>query len=163
MTAAIMTRPAARTTGAAMNPEYWCDGCGGFHTGPCASVAHQQLGDLLARMVREADSRIPTARRARRTLQEMMPGYERQPVLTLHRPVMADDACPLCGSWNCDPSKCPPSSGINPKLAPAAPRSSMQCDRCGGVFGAAPMPTGTQAPGLTPTAWTCDACSALGL
>ncbi|MET8824175.1 hypothetical protein ABZX04_38470, partial [Streptomyces rochei] len=33
-----------------------------------------------------------SAGRARRTLQEMAPGYERQPVLTLYRPVMADDA-----------------------------------------------------------------------
>ncbi|MFH9439513.1 hypothetical protein [Streptomyces rochei] len=98
MTAAIMTRGAARTTVAAP------------HTG--ASAAHRQLGDLLARMAREADSRIPAERRARRTLQEMAPGYERQPVLTLYRPVMADDACPLCGLWNCDPTKCPPSSAV---------------------------------------------------
>ncbi|MEV4044250.1 hypothetical protein [Streptomyces sp. NPDC049744] len=156
MTAAIMTCPKARTTGAAMNPEYWCSPCGAFHAGPCAPVALRQLGDLLARMAREADSSVPTTRRARRTLQEMLPGYERQPVLTLHRPVMADDACPLCGRWNCDPSTCPP-SGVAPAPAPATPRSSMQCDRCGGVFGAAPMPMGT------PTAWTCDACQALGI
>ncbi|WP_239106497.1 hypothetical protein [Streptomyces rubrogriseus] len=162
MTTAIMTCRAARTTGAAMNPEYWCDTCSGFHAGPCAFVAHQQLGDLLARKVREADSRVPTGRRARRTLQEMLPGYERQPVLTLHRPVMADDACPLCGSWTCDPSKCPP-SGLAPALAPAAPRNEMQCDRCGGVFGAAPTPTGTQGTRPAPTAWTCDACQALGI
>ncbi|MGN7136124.1 hypothetical protein [Streptomyces pseudogriseolus] len=108
-----MTRPAARTTEAAANPDYWCDSCGTFHTGPCcSSVASRQLGALLARMVREADARIPDGRRARRTLQEMAPGYERQPVLTLHRPVMADDACPLCGRWNCTGSDCPP--GVTP-------------------------------------------------
>ncbi|WP_236260701.1 hypothetical protein [Streptomyces tendae] len=137
MTTAIMTRPAQPATG----------------------DADRQLGDLLARMVREADTRVPTGRRARRTLQEMLPGHERQPVLTLHRPVMADDACPLCGRFNCDPSKCPPSS-LAPALAPATPRSEMQCDRCGGVFGVAPMPTGTR---VVPTAWTCDACQALGI
>ncbi|MFJ4276151.1 hypothetical protein ACIP29_37045 [Streptomyces coelicoflavus] len=156
-----MTRPLARATAAAMNPEYWCSPCGTFHTGPCPSVAHRQLGDLLARMVGEADSRVPTERRARRTLQEMLPGYERQPVLILHRPVMANDACPLCGRWNCDPATCPP-SGIAPTPAPATPRSAMQCDRCGGTFGAAPVPAGTQGAGPAPTAWTCDACQALG-
>ncbi|MFE0418343.1 hypothetical protein [Streptomyces tendae] len=140
MTTAIMTRPAQPATG----------------------DADRQLGDLLARMVREADTSVPTGRRARRTLQEMLPGHERQPVLTLHRPVMADDACPLCGRFNCDPSKCPPSS-LAPALAPATPRSEMQCDRCGGVFGTAPMPTAAQGPRLAPTAWTCDACQALGI
>ncbi|MFF9757427.1 hypothetical protein ACF1FC_32450 [Streptomyces sp. NPDC014344] len=113
MTTAIMTRPATRTTEAAANPEYACDQCGNWHTGPCcSSVASRQLSALLARMVREADARIPDGRRARRTLQEMVPGYTRQPVLTLHRPVMADDACPLCGRWNCTGSDCPP--GVTP-------------------------------------------------
>ncbi|TWD13124.1 hypothetical protein FB570_11951 [Streptomyces sp. T12] len=112
MTTAIMTRPAARTTVAAANPEYACDRCGTFRNGPCATAADRQLGDLLARMVRETDARVPAERRARRTLQEMMPGYERQPVLTLHRPAMADDACPLCGRWNCKGSDCPP--GVAP-------------------------------------------------
>ena len=92
MTTAIMARALARTTVAATTPEY----------------AHRQLGDLLARMVRESDARIPAERRARRTLQEMLPGHERQPVLILHRPLMADDACALCGRWNCDPNNCPP-------------------------------------------------------
>ncbi|MFH9821377.1 hypothetical protein [Streptomyces sp. NPDC017230] len=135
-----MTRPAARTTAAATNPEYWCGPCGAFHSGPCASVAHRQLDDLLARMAREADSRVPTERRARRTLQEMLPGYERQPVLTLYRPVMADDSCP-------------PTS--------AAPASEpwgggMQCDTCGNWFGVVGAPAGTV------TAWTCSACQSLG-
>ncbi|MGC5236300.1 hypothetical protein ACPXCL_26605 [Streptomyces albogriseolus] len=107
-----MTRPAARTTEAAANPEYWCDSCGTFHTGPCATAVDRQLGDLLTRMVRETDARVPAERRARRTLQEMMPGYERQPVLTLHRPVMADDACPLRLRWNYTGSDCPP--GVAP-------------------------------------------------
>ncbi|MDU0300556.1 MULTISPECIES: hypothetical protein [unclassified Streptomyces] len=110
-----MTRPRARTTVAAANPEYACDQCGNWHTGPCRSaVAHRQLGSLLARMVREADARVPEGRRARRTLQEMVPGYERQPVLTLYRPVMADDACPLCGRWSCTGSDCPPGAAPAP-------------------------------------------------
>lgn len=158
MTTAIMTRPAAHTTVAARNPEYACDRCGNWHAGPCAGAAHRQLGDLLARMVRETDTRTPSERRARRTLQEMMPGYVRQPVLVLHRPVMADDACPLCGLWNCDPSTCPPASAAP---APATAGTGMQCDVCGGYFGAAPAPAGTQAASLAPTAWTCDACQVL--
>ncbi|MFC7994327.1 hypothetical protein ACFUV2_34195 [Streptomyces pilosus] len=105
-----MTRPAARTTEAVANPEYACDRCGNWHTGPCSAVADRQLGDLLARMSWEANTRIPDGRRARRTLQEMVPDYTRQPVLTLHRPVMADDACPLCLRWNCTGSDCPPMS-----------------------------------------------------
>ncbi|MDQ0847577.1 hypothetical protein [Streptomyces sp. V1I6] len=62
--------------------------------------ANHRLGVLLVRMVRQADARIPAERRARRTLQEMLPGYQRQPVLVLHRPEM-NDACPLCGVWSC--------------------------------------------------------------
>ncbi|WP_236669487.1 hypothetical protein [Streptomyces antimycoticus] len=76
-----------------------------------------QLGDLLARMVREADSRIPAERRVRRTLQEMLPYYERQPVLVLHRPTM--DMCPLCERFNCSGSDCPPPS-VAPALAGVA-------------------------------------------
>lgn len=111
-----MTRTAVRTTETAANPEYACRRCGNWHAGFCPpAAAHHRLGELLARIVREADARIPDDRRARRTLQEMAPGFERQPVLTLHRPVMADDACPLCGRWLCDPSNCPPAS-----VAPAA-------------------------------------------
>ncbi|MFI1568352.1 hypothetical protein ACH4ZX_35940 [Streptomyces sp. NPDC020490] len=155
MTTTIMTRAVARTTVAASNPEYWCGPCGGFHAGPCPAVAHRRLGDLLARMVRESDARIPAERRARRTLQEMLPGYDRQPVLVLHRPVMADDACPLCGRWNCDPSTCPPASAAP---APATASTGMQCDVCGGVFGAAPPPAGMQTAAPAPTAWTCSAC-----
>ncbi|MFC7016070.1 hypothetical protein ACFQMH_31110 [Streptomyces viridiviolaceus] len=133
-----MTRAAVHTTVAAANPV----------------LAHRQLGDLLARLVREADARVPDGRRARRTHQEMMPGYERQPVLTLHRPVMADDSCPLCGKWTCDPSNCPPASAAP---APATAGTGMQCEVCGGWFGVAPASSGPA------TAWTCGACQALGL
>ncbi|MFD5473366.1 hypothetical protein [Streptomyces sp. NPDC127105] len=136
MTTAIMTRSAARTTEAAVNPEH-VRGRRGGHSGVCPHAAHRHLGDLLARMAREADARIPDGRRARRTLQEMMPGYQRQPVLTLHRPVMADDACPLCGRWNCPGTDCPP-SGTAPTGAPAATPATAsgggQCSQCGGWF-----------------------------
>ncbi|MFF3166776.1 hypothetical protein [Streptomyces sp. NPDC003273] len=157
MTTAIMTRPAAPATLAAVNPEYACGRCNGWHAaGSCPAAAHHQLGDLLARMVREADARIPDGRRARRTLQEMMPGFQRQPVLTLHRPEMADDACPVCGYWRC---RCSEACTRTPAAAAPAPvRASggWQCDTCGGWFGV----TGAR-PG-TVTAWTCSACQNLG-
>ncbi|MFC8247587.1 hypothetical protein [Streptomyces chartreusis] len=140
MTTSIMTRAAAGTTVVATGPEYWCDPCSTFHSGPCPAVAHRELGDLLARMVRESDARIPAERRARRTLQEMLPGYERQPVLVLHRPVMAD----------------------GPSPAPVMTGGGMQCDVCQGWFGVLPSPAGTQATVSAPTAWTCSACQNLG-
>ncbi|MEV7084172.1 hypothetical protein AB0N88_37425 [Streptomyces sp. NPDC093516] len=162
-----MTRSAARPTVAAAGPEYWCDRCSSFHSGPCPAAAHRQLGVLLARMVREADARVPEGRRARRTLQEMAPGYQRQPVLTLHRSVMAE-ACPLCLRWNCKGSDCPP-SGAAP--APTAPTASAvpvvtgggwQCDQCGGWFGVtAELPAPASVRPAPVTAWTCSACSAL--
>ncbi len=99
-----------------------------------AEPAHHYLGTLLTRMVREADARIPDGRRARRTLQEMQPGYERQPVLTLYRPEMAEDACPLCGRWNCDPTQCPsvaPAPALAPDIAPATGSGEGQCSWCG--------------------------------
>ncbi|MEV7003326.1 hypothetical protein AB0N62_37455 [Streptomyces sp. NPDC093982] len=156
MTTTIMTRAVPRTTAALANPEYWCGPCDSFHTGPCTAAAHRQLGDLLARMVRKSDARTPAERRTRRTLQEMLPGYERQPVLILHRPAMADDACPLCLRWKCDPSNCPPAASAP---APATADSGMQCDVCGGVFGAAaPLSASMQTAAQLPTAWTYSAC-----
>ncbi|MGJ5899417.1 hypothetical protein ACSCBZ_46880 [Streptomyces niveiscabiei] len=83
---------------------------------PDRQDAERRLGDHLLDVVRRQDAALPDGRRARRTLAEMAPGYERQPLLTLHRPVMADDACGLCGRWNCKGSDCPP--GAVP--APAA-------------------------------------------
>ncbi|MGW5330724.1 hypothetical protein [Streptomyces sp. NPDC004014] len=137
-----MTRPAARPTETAVNPEYACGRCGGWHAaGACTAAANRQLGVLLARMVREADARIPEGRRARRTLQEMMPGFQRQPVLTLHRPVMADDACPVCGRWLCPGgTACPPgavpapAADAAPVADPPAASGGGQCSRCGGWF-----------------------------
>lgn len=169
MTTAIMTRPAARTTVAATTPEYWCGPCGTFHAGPCATVADRQLGGLLARMVREADARVPAERRARRTLQEMAPGYERQPVLTLYRPVMADDACPVCARWSCKGgSDCPPGAVPAPAASVIVPMvtggGGWQCDRCGQWFGVtAELPAPATVRPASATAWTCSACSALGL
>lgn len=64
---------------------------------------------LVQQLVVDGDTRAAGAgRRARRTLQEMAPGYTRQPVLILHRPAMADDACGICGRWNCGGHDCPP-------------------------------------------------------
>ncbi|GGS24551.1 hypothetical protein GCM10010284_66860 [Streptomyces rubiginosohelvolus] len=63
---------------------------------------------LVQQLVVDGDDRAAAAgRRARRTLQEMYPGYERQPVLILHRPAMADDACGLCHRWGCTGHDCP--------------------------------------------------------
>lgn len=147
MTTAIMTRPRPGVTALGETAAE--------HVRPNAD---RQLGELLTRVAREADTRIAVGRRARRTVQEMMPGYERQPVLTLYRPVMADDACPLCGRWSCNGSDCPPSSAA-PTSAPPATSSGMQCDVCGGTFGAAPpSPAGMQLAVPAPTAWTCSAC-----
>ncbi|MFI9019483.1 hypothetical protein ACIGZI_36245 [Streptomyces griseus] len=64
---------------------------------------------LVQQLVDDGDDRAAVAgRRARRTLQQMIPGYTRQPVLTLHRPGMADDACGICGRWSCGGHDCPP-------------------------------------------------------
>ncbi|MEV6190348.1 hypothetical protein [Streptomyces albidoflavus] len=82
---------------------------------PDETEGQQRLGRYLRRVIRQQDAAIPTHRRAPRTLAEMQarlgtaqPGFERQPVLVLHRPTMQDDACPLCLRWNCDPTNCPP-------------------------------------------------------
>ncbi len=64
--------------------------------------------------------RAVVGRPARHTFHEM-PGYERQPVPGLRRPLMADGPCPLCERWTCDPSKCPPASAAP---APAAVTAS---------------------------------------
>ncbi|MGW0143651.1 hypothetical protein [Streptomyces calvus] len=164
MTTTIMTRATARVTEPASNPEYACDRCGTFHTGACPAAAHHQLGDLLARMAREADARIPDGRRARRTLQEMAPGYTRQPVLTLHRPVMANDACPLCGRWSCTGSDCPPASAVP---APATrhtvpyPQGQQPCGSCGGAGGRV---VDTSSDGVTRQSWqTCGSCGGSGV
>ncbi|WP_434600206.1 hypothetical protein [Streptomyces sp. A5-4] len=64
-----------------------------------------QFHQLVQQLVVDGDDRAATAdRRARRTLAEMAPSYERQPVLLLTRPLPmrgADDACVLCGYWTC--------------------------------------------------------------
>lgn len=64
--------------------------------------------ELVEQLVADGDYRAAVAgRRVRRTLQEMAPGYVRQPVLILHRPVMSDDACGLCHRWGCTGHDCP--------------------------------------------------------
>ncbi|MBT2414420.1 hypothetical protein J7I94_28400 [Streptomyces sp. ISL-12] len=66
---------------------------------------------------------------------------------------MADDSCPLCGRWDCDPATCPPASAAP---APSTAGTTLQCEVCGGRFGTAPAPAGT---GM---AWVCSACQHLG-
>lgn len=68
---------------------------------------HQIVGQLVV----DGDARAAgVGRRARRTLADMAPGLERQPVLRMTRPLpfapsvssrSEDDACVLCGSWLC--------------------------------------------------------------
>ncbi|WP_237496772.1 hypothetical protein [Streptomyces sp. SID8385] len=103
---------------------------------PDETEGQQRLGQHLRRVIRQQDAAIPTHRRAPRTLAEMkarlgtaQPGFERQPVLVLHRPTMKEDRCPLCGLWNCDPANCPP-AGAAPANARSAQASS--CGVCGG-------------------------------
>ncbi|MEV3999137.1 hypothetical protein ACFYPK_32830 [Streptomyces halstedii] len=77
-----------------------------------------QYHQLVARLVVDGDVRAKAAgRRARRTLADMMPGYKRQPVLRLTRPLPmrgAGDSCPVCRRWNCDPANCPPGAAPGP-------------------------------------------------
>ncbi|MZE55028.1 hypothetical protein GTY86_27875 [Streptomyces sp. SID5770] len=66
--------------------------------------AVHQLGRLLDRMRVAGDIRaVLNGRQARRTLQEMAPGYERQPILRLTPAPRAgaEDACPICSYWRC--------------------------------------------------------------
>ncbi|MFE3144276.1 hypothetical protein [Streptomyces scopuliridis] len=69
---------------------------------PPDDALYQELERYL---VVSGDQRAAAAgRQARRTLTEMVPGYIRQPILRLTRPLTfrgADDACVLCGFWNC--------------------------------------------------------------
>ncbi|MER8233197.1 hypothetical protein [Streptomyces sp. NPDC094049] len=59
------------------------------------------LHQLVRHLVADGDHRaLRSGRRARRTLAETAPGYTRQPVLTLHRPRMAE-SCPLCAQSPC--------------------------------------------------------------
>lgn len=66
-----------------------------------------QFHQLVQQLVDGGDDRAAGAgRRVRRTLQEMAPGYVRQPVLTLLPPTMGQ--CPLCERFNCPGHDCPP-------------------------------------------------------
>lgn len=101
---------------------------------------------LVHHLVVDGDDRARSAgRQARRTLAEMAPGYERQPVLLLTRTLdyrPSNGRCPLCERWNCGGSDCPPSAAPAPES-----NGTVQCDQCGGRFGY--------------TGWTCDACKQL--
>ncbi|MCT6782060.1 hypothetical protein LXH09_36135 [Streptomyces sp. CS7] len=75
--------------------------------GPERDEADRAFRELVKQLVDDGDTRAAVAgRRVRRTLQEMAPGYVRQPVLILHRPVMGQ--CPLCLRFACPGHDCPP-------------------------------------------------------
>ncbi|MFB7867714.1 hypothetical protein [Streptomyces sp. NPDC056069] len=95
----------------------------------------RRLALQLDRMVAEGDARAEAlGRRTRRTLQEMAPGYTRQPVLTLHGPQMADDSCPLCTRWACDGTNCPPGAAPASATILRPVQSGGQCSNCGSWF-----------------------------
>ncbi|MGQ4459607.1 hypothetical protein [[Kitasatospora] papulosa] len=104
---------------------------------------------LVHRLAVDGDARARSAgRQARRTLAEMDPGYDRQPVLLLaptltFRP--SNGQCPLCDRWNCGGNDCPPSTA--PAPVPVESSGQLQCDTCSGWFGFA--------------GWTCPACQQL--
>ncbi|MFJ2644376.1 hypothetical protein [Streptomyces sp. NPDC087511] len=64
-----------------------------------------QYHRLIRQLVADGDHRArAVGRRARRTLADMAPGAELQPILRLTRHLtfrLADDACVLCGYWKC--------------------------------------------------------------
>ncbi|WP_328541090.1 hypothetical protein [Streptomyces sp. NBC_00344] len=84
------------------------------------AVFHQ----LVRQLTDDGDNRARSAgRQARRTLAEMAPGFERQPVLLLTSPLIfraPNDACPLCGFWTC---RCGGSAA--PQAASAVQRNSV--------------------------------------
>ncbi|MEV7238048.1 hypothetical protein AB0N06_30110 [Streptomyces sp. NPDC051020] len=82
------------------------DDCGGDDGRGYERDEMDQFHRVVRQLVAVGDDRARAAgRRARRTLTEMAPGYARQPVLRLTRPLnfrAAGGACVLCGRWNCD-------------------------------------------------------------
>ncbi|MFF3975067.1 hypothetical protein ACFYZ6_35170 [Streptomyces rubiginosohelvolus] len=104
MTITTLPRPTENVTGT-------CPVCGGtFET--CRCTGFDRHHRLVQQLVADGDQRAATAgRQAPRTVQEMAPGLERQPVLRMvDRPLTfaptsskagADDACVLCGRWLC--------------------------------------------------------------
>ncbi|WP_228981212.1 hypothetical protein [Streptomyces sp. DH12] len=66
---------------------------------PSDNVHRVQANEALRRAC-IADERV--LRPARRTLTEMVPGFIRQPLLTLHRPQFSNDTpCLFCDRWLC--------------------------------------------------------------
>ncbi|WP_329126090.1 hypothetical protein [Streptomyces sp. NBC_01353] len=56
------------------------------------------FADAMRRMKRDNERVV---RPARRTLAEMAPGYQRQPLLRIVPLKAADDTCPICSYWKC--------------------------------------------------------------
>jgi hypothetical protein len=69
---------------------------------PVPQTCPDFIADALRRMKR--DDELVT-RPARRTLKQMLPGYERQPILRLAPHVAYDAPCLFCDSWTC-PGNC---------------------------------------------------------
>ncbi|MCX4970810.1 hypothetical protein OHA98_39915 [Streptomyces sp. NBC_00654] len=92
--------------------------------GPMPDETETRHHQLVHRLVADGDHRAHIAgRRTRRTLGEMDPGHERQPILHLTRPLTfrssdemraADEPCLFCGRW-----LCPGCSGAAPTPAMA--------------------------------------------
>ncbi|MEV7715401.1 MULTISPECIES: hypothetical protein [unclassified Streptomyces] len=116
MTTTILTRP---TNGGGYGGMEDDDNARGYERDET-----DQYHRLVRQLVADGDYRARSAgRHARRTLAEMAPGYVRQPVLVLTRPLPmlgANDACGICGRWNCDPSNCPPGFASAPASAASA-------------------------------------------
>ncbi|MFE2090728.1 hypothetical protein [Streptomyces sp. NPDC059460] len=81
------------------------DDCGGDDGRGYERDETDRFRQVVRQLVADGDDRARAAgRRVRRTLTKMAPGYTRQPVLRLIRPLdfrAADDACPICGYWTC--------------------------------------------------------------
>ncbi|KIF72753.1 hypothetical protein QR77_41465 [Streptomyces sp. 150FB] len=77
----LLTRPAVT----AVNPEYACDLCKGWHSDACPA-AHR-LHQMVRHLVADGDLRAAAAgRRARRTLAEMAPGTPGRGVVSASTP-----------------------------------------------------------------------------
>ncbi|MDJ1645155.1 hypothetical protein [Streptomyces pakalii] len=105
MTTTTLPRPSANVTGT-------CPVCKLIFEA-CRCTGFDRHHRLVQQLVDDGDQRAATAgRQVPRTVQEMAPGLERQPVLRLvDQPLVflptaaarsgADDACVLCGRWLC--------------------------------------------------------------
>ncbi|MFD4543580.1 hypothetical protein [Streptomyces bauhiniae] len=110
--------------------------------------ANAALGQHLLAVVRAQDAAMPAARRAPRTLAQM-----RSRLAATAKPAglyeEEQDACGVCGNWQCTCGQQPSGAAPGPAQRPAASGGSGQCSWCGGEF-----------PGWN--GGVCDACKQLG-